>query len=159
MGTRTISVAAVLLGVALMPRLLLGQTQPPWIGTWKLNSAKSTPPREARYKRVVLRIVPLNDGLKVTYDMVGVRGGLSHMEWIGRFDGKDYPVQGLDYVLTNAYSSVDDHTYQIVVRVDGTVAGNTKVAISPDGKTLIAVTTEKGAVGDALTMTTVYEKE
>lgn len=127
-------------------------SQAPWLGTWKLNLAKS-PANQDRYKRVTSKIEPWEDGLKVTYDMVGTRGGITHMEWSGKFDGKDYPVQGVDYVLTNAYTSVNDHSYQIVVKVDGAVAAIATVVISPDGKTLTTVTAEKNA-----RTTAVYEK-
>ena len=34
-----------------------------------------------------------------------------HLEWTGKFDGNDYPVQGVEVVLTNAYRRVDDRTY------------------------------------------------
>src|SRR5262245_14471088 len=88
--------------------LIAGEGQAPWIGTWRLNPAKSTGNNESRFKRVTLKIEPVGDGIRVTYDMVGIRGGINHMEWTGPFDGKDYPVQGLDYVLTNAYTRGDD---------------------------------------------------
>src|SRR5207244_2654031 len=101
---------------------ILIQAQAPWFGTWSLNFAKSTGSSDPRYKKVTSRIEPWKDGLKVTYDAIGTRGGITHMEWAGSFDGKDYPVQGVDYVLTNAYSRVDDHTYEIVVKVDGATA-------------------------------------
>ena len=132
--------------------------QPQWFGTWTLSPAKSTINAESRYKRVTSRIEPWQDGLKVTYDMVGIRGGVTHMEWTGKFDGKDYPVQGVDYVLTNAYSPVDDHHYQIVIKVDGAIVATASVAVSADGKTLTTVTTEKNTLGQTNTTTAVYER-
>src|SRR5262245_49356616 len=120
---------------------LLFQSQAPWIGTWGQNFAKSTDPSNPpRYKRVVTKIEPWEDGVKVTYDMVGTRGGVVHMEWTGRFDGKDYPLQGLDLVLTNAYSPVDDRSYKIVVKVDGQIASTAVVSVSADGRTLTSQT-------------------
>ena len=120
----------------------------PWIGTWKQNKP------DARYKRVITRIEPWADGIRVTYDMVGTRGGVTHMEWTGKFDGKDYPVEGLDYVLTNAYKLLDDHSYEIVIKVEGIVAATAHVKISSDGKTLTTVTSQKSG-----TTTTVYDKQ
>jgi len=81
------------------------------------------------------------------------------MEWTGKFDAKDYPVQGVDYVLTNAYTVLNDHSYQILLKVDGAVAATATVVISPDGKTLTTTTTEKNARGQSVMTTTVYEKE
>jgi hypothetical protein len=107
--------------------LLTADAQAPWYGAWKLNPAKSTTNSESRYKRVLLRIDPLEDGMSVVYDMVGTRGGITHMEWIGKLDGKDYPVQGLDYVLTNAYTRLNDRSYRIVIKVDGALAATAEV--------------------------------
>ncbi len=132
---------------------------PPWIGTWKQNFNKSTVSSEQRFKRVTSRIDTWEDGLKVTYDMVGVRGGVTHMEWTGRFDGKDYPVQGVDYVLTNAYSAIDDHSYRIVIKVDGRIAATARVVVSADAKTLTTETTEKSSGGRAVVSKAVYEKQ
>ena len=120
----------------------------PWLGTWKQRKP------DARYKRVITRIEPWTDGIRVTYDMVGTRGGVTHMEWTGKFDGKDYPVEGVDYVLTNAYKLLDDHSYEIVIKVEGSVAATAHVEVSPDGKTLTTVTSQKNG-----TATTVYDKQ
>jgi hypothetical protein len=91
--------------------------------------------------------------------MVGIRGGITHMEWTGKFDGKDYPVQGVDYVLTNAYTRLDEQSYQIVIKVDGDVPATAKVVVSPDGKTLTTSTVEKNARGESVTSTTVYDRQ
>ena len=134
--------------------------QAPWLGSWRLNPAKSTQRSEpSPYKRVTLRIEPWEDGLKVSYDMVGTRGGVTHLEWTGRFDGKDYAVQGASYVLTNAYRRIDDRTYEIVVKVDGENAATARVVVSPDGKTLTVATTERAPRGGTLNTTAVYEKQ
>jgi len=142
---------AVIITVA---QVSLSQTpaSAPWFGAWRLNEAKSSgassPPR---YKRATSKIEPWADRIRVAYDMVGVRGGITHMEWTGKFDGKDYPMQGVDYVMTNAYVSIDDHNYKIVVKIDGRFATTANVTISPDGRTLTTTTTEGSR--------TVYERQ
>ena len=141
------------------PYTTAAQWQEPWFGIWKLNLEKSTVDRDARFKRATTKIEPWQDGLKVTYDLVGVRGGITHMEWTGKFDGKDYPMLGVDYVLTNAYSRLDDRTYQITVKNDGVVTATAKVTISPDGRTLTTLTTGKDARGDTVNTTAVYERQ
>jgi hypothetical protein len=134
------------------------------IGTWKLNLAKSTfeagPPP---YKRSTCKIEALRDGLigslKVSYDNVGVRGGVAHVEWVGKLDGKDYPMEGVDEVVTNAYTRVDERTYEVVVKVDGVKAANARIVISPDGKTLTSVTSTRNAQGQTLKTTAVYNRQ
>jgi hypothetical protein len=132
----------------------------PWFGTWQLIPPESTsrfdsPP----YKKVTSRIEPWEDGLKVTYDMVRTRGGIAHMEWTGRFDGKDYPVQGVDYVLTNAYRLINERSYEIVIKRDGQVAATAIAVVSADGATLTVTTAEKDQDGKGVTTAAVYRKQ
>src|SRR5262245_40167194 len=147
-----------IIGLLTLASPLDDQEPAPWFGTWKLNFEKSGGNPAGRFKKVISRIEPSQDGLKVTYDAIGVRGGVTHMEWAGKFDGRDYPVQGVDYVLTNAYTRIDDHAYQIVVKVDGALAATTKVSLTPDGKTLTTVTVEN-AQGRLVETTSVYDRQ
>src|SRR5262245_6002263 len=101
----------------------------PWVGTWRLDPARSTRGSSSPYKRVTLTIEPAGDGLRVLYDMVGNRGGVTHLEWTGRFDGQDYAVQGADTVLTNAYRRQDDRSYAIEVKVEGNPVASAVAAV------------------------------
>jgi hypothetical protein len=153
-------IAAVVLLVA--PVQLRGQDRPqdkPWIGAWRLDPAASTAPADgAPYGRVEVEIAPRpGDALEVVYDMVGTRGGRTRLEWRGRMDGQDYTVQGLDYVLTNAYSPAGDG-YRIVVKRDGQVVATTRVEVSPDGRTLTAVTSPTVPEGQGLETTSLYRR-
>jgi hypothetical protein len=141
------------------PQTPVSQTQGTWFGTWKLNLSKSTTDPDSQVKRATSKIEPWRDGLKVTYDIVGVRGGITHMEWTGRFDSKDYPVQGVDYVFTNAYTRLSDRSYQITIKVDGVTTATATVEISRDGKTLTTTTTGKNAQGNTANSTAVYERQ
>ena len=108
-------------------RLLLVLNLSPLVGTWRLNFDKSDfasgPPP---YSRVICRIAPsAEDGLRVIYDMIGTRGGVTHWEWTGHVDGKDYALEGVEEVVTNAYSRIDDHTYTVVAKLDGRATSTT----------------------------------
>jgi hypothetical protein len=131
---------AVVLGTA------IGHAQPPapWFGTWEQVLPAPGRLETPRYKRITLRIEPSGDGLHVIYDMVRARGGIDHVEWTGRFDGRDYPVQGVDSALTNAYSRIDERSYAIVLKVDGQTVARATAAVSADGQTLTVVTESPG---------------
>jgi hypothetical protein len=130
-----------------------------WFGTWTLNLAKSTyVPGPPPYSRAQYVIEPWKDGVKVTYDMVYPRGGTTHWEWTGTFDGRPYPLQGIDEYVTYAYQRLDDRTFDVVVRIDDRPAGMSRVVLSPDGKTITTTTTGKDSTGRVVTTTTVYEK-
>jgi hypothetical protein len=143
----------ILLGGLTLPVVLVGQVRAPWFGVWKLNLAKSTfSPGPPPFKRATCTIEPwegLKDGVKVTYDMVRPRGGVMHLEWSGRFDGRDYALQGIeDYTVTNAYRRIDDRTFQVVQKADGGGALTANMTISPDGQTLTIISSGSTAVYD-----------
>ena len=131
----------------------------PWFGTWQQLPPATKWFNPSPYRKVTLRIEPWEDGLKVVYDMVRRRGGITHLEWTGRFDGKNYAVQGVDYVLTNAYRQLSDRSYEIVVSVDGRTAAVATAVVSPDGRQLTVDTVERDAGGKTLKTRAVYVKQ
>lgn len=147
---------ATVVGFSASPTFV--QEVAPWFGTWE----QAPPARKWfdpwPYRKVTLRIEPWEDGLRVVYDMVRQRGGITHLEWTGRFDGRDYPVHGVDYVLTNAYRQLSDRSYEIVVKVDGELAAVATTAVSPDGMTMSVETVEQNARGETARNTAVYHR-
>ena len=153
------AVLATALVAVLLPQSAAGQVYEPWLGTWILNIEKSTySPGPPPYKRSMFVIEPWKDGVRVTYEMVRPRGGVIHLEWDGRFDGREYPVQGLEEHVTYAYTRIDDRTYDIVARMDGRVAASSRTAVSADGRTITTITVGRDAQGRDATTTTIYEK-
>lgn len=126
-----------------------------WFGTWTLNVARSTYAAAPPYKRAAYRIEPAGDGLRVVYDMVHPRGGTTHLEWTGRMDGRDYPLQGVDQAITYAYTSTGADSCDILVKIDGRVAARSHVTMSDDGRTMTTATT----AGGVAISTTVYERQ
>ena len=153
------ALVVMLLMAGMLPGAAQAPAADPWYGTWRLDPAlgtrRTTP---SPYKRVTLTIAPWNDGLQVVYDMVGTRGGVTHVEWRGRFDGRDYPVQGVDTAMTNAYRRIGDRTYEIVVNVDGALAATATATVSPDGTSLTVDTRERGPGGTLTKTTAVYRR-
>jgi len=149
-----------LIALAALPAVAQVPPPEPWLGTWKLRLPNSdTNAGAPRYKRVTSRIEPWEGGLKVTYEMVGIRGGVTHMEWTGKFDGKDYPLQGVDAVTTHAYRRIDDRSYEIVIKNDGVLQSTARVVVPGDGKTLQVVTEGRNAGGQIVKSTAVYERQ
>jgi hypothetical protein len=106
----------------------------PLIGTWVTSGLP-------QYSRVTCKIEPWeSDGLKVVYDLVGRRGGVTHLEWTGKLNGKDYPLEGAEEVVSNAYTQSGDRAYNIVLKVDGRMTTTSNVEVSQDGKTMTVTT-------------------
>ncbi len=156
--TRFILVMATMAALA-APRSAAAQVSAAWLGTWTLNVGKSTyDPGPPPYRRGSFVVERLNDDVRIVSRLVRVRGGIVQTEWTGRFDGKDYPVQGIDEVLSYAYVPIDDHTWELVIKADGRIVGTSRARISADGRTLTTVTSARGPRGNELRTTTVYEK-
>jgi hypothetical protein len=136
------------------------QTPSSWFGTWSLNVARSTyDPGPPPYKRATYTIEPWGaDGMKVIYEMVHPRGGVTHLEWQGRIDGKDYPLQGIDAFVTYAYHRVSPGVYETIVKMGGRAVAKSTVTLSADGKTMTTTTKGVDSGGRAVATVTVYEK-
>ena len=154
----TTTLVAVLLFALVRP--MSAAAADPWLGTWTLDADRSSKRAEpSPYKRVTIRIEPDGeDRLTVQYDMVGTRGGVTHREWTGGFDGRHYPVHGVDYVLTNAYRRLGPNQYEILVKVDGVAAARAVATVSADGSALTVVTSERDAQGREVESTAVYRR-
>jgi hypothetical protein len=131
-----------------------------WFGTWTLNIAKSNyNGGSSPYTRASYTIEPWQDGLKVSYEMVYPRGGWTRLEWSGRLDGKDYPVQGLDEIVTYAYRPLPDGSCEVIVKFDGRVTATSRITLSADRRSLTTTTAGRGAQGQLVNTITVYEKQ
>src|ERR1019366_410882 len=67
--------------------------QSPQMGTWKLNEAKSKVPAGSMKNTTVIYAMD-GDNIKVPTEGTGKDEKPLHTEWMGKFDGKDYPLTG-----------------------------------------------------------------
>ena len=138
-----------------------GYAQGSWSGTWEVNLTRSTYPGGApSFKRMTCTIETWEaNQMRVTYAITGTRGGVTRIEWIGAFDGRDYPVAGIDgYVVTHAYRRIDERTYDVVQKTEGRTTLTARMSISADGKTLTTLTPAPDS-GDGTPVTvTVYDR-
>jgi hypothetical protein len=128
------------------------------IGTWKLNDAKSKLSPGARRDTSVV-IAAAGDRLKVTVEGVNANATSVHNEWMGKFDGKDYPVIGDPDTDTRAYKPVNDHALAVTEKKSGKVSLTGRVVYSADGKTRTLTTVETNANGTKTSDTSVYDKQ
>lgn len=129
-----------------------------WIGTWKLNEAKSKfDPGVTKNHTVVYEAV--GDSIKVTIDGVDGSGKATHVEWTGKMDGKDYPSTGSTVDDARAYTKIDDHTLHVVLKKGGKEVGSAHVVVSADGKTRTVTASAPGPDGKKMNSTAVYDKQ
>ena len=129
-----------------------------FIGTWKLNEAKSKLSAGAPKNSTVVYEAS-GDTVKVTIDGTGADGAAAHNEWSGKFDGKDYPVTGNPAEDTRAVKKVNDHTLTLVVKKGDKVIETGRIVVSADGKTRTVTTHGTDAKGMKVSETAVYDKQ
>jgi hypothetical protein len=128
------------------------------IGTWKLNEAKSSLAGMAKNHAVIYEAV--GDDVKITVDGTGVDGKPVHNEWVGKFDGKDYPVTGDDAIGdARSYKTVDANTLEMTIKNGGKVTATGRIVLSADGKTRTVTLSRTDAQGKTITSTAVYDRQ
>jgi len=130
----------------------------PAMGTWKLNEAKSKiTPGTTKFATVTFKNMLGN--IKVSSDGNGPDGKPIHVEWSGKFDGKDYPVTGDPNGDTRAYSKMNDRTLQVTVKKNGKVTATAQTVVSADGKTRTSTVNGTTVKGKKFHNTAVYDKQ
>ncbi|MBV8206840.1 MAG: hypothetical protein JO041_08600 [Acidobacteria bacterium] len=127
-------------------------------GTWKLNESKSKLAANAPKNSTVV-YSSAGDQTKVTIDGTDANGNPAHNEWIGKFDGKDYPVTGDPGSDARAVKKVDDRTFTFVVKKGGKETAHGRIVVSPDGMSRTVTNTLTDASGKKTTVTQVYDKQ
>jgi len=162
----TVQKGIALVFVALAALLAAGsmaqaQSPDPWIGTWKVNLAKSSySPGPKPTVAATVKMEPSAGGLKTTIDATTPQGQPVHTENVGKFDGKDNPVTGaLAPNTTTAIKRISGRTFEALGKVDGKPTINTRVVVSADGKSLTATQTGKDPQGQTVKNVIVADKQ
>lgn len=127
------------------------------LGTWKLNEAKSNIPADVqKYTTVVYE--PQGDMIKCITLGTTPDGQPIHLEWLGKFDGKEYPTRGDRNSDQRSYTLQNDGSLAIANRKNGKPTTTGRVLISPDGKTRTIQATGVDPDGKPAAYTGVYDR-
>jgi hypothetical protein len=148
----------VLTLVMLFVGLTVCFAQNPNLGTWKLNEGKSKVVA-GMPKNITVVYATAGADIKGTIDGVDGQGKPTHTEWVGKFDGKDYPVTGDPNSDTRAIKQVDEHHYDLTVKKGGKVTMSGKAVISADGKSRTVTVSGMDSMGMKVESISVYEKQ
>ncbi len=130
-----------------------------WVGTWKLNTAKSTFSPGPGPKSLTLKFEAAPEGIKLTSEGVNAEGKATQGGYASKFDGKEVAMAGNPNADMAMPKKIDDNTYQNTWKKAGKVTITTKGVVSADGKTLTITQTGTDAQGRAVNTTAVYEKQ
>ena len=141
---------------------LTAQAQDTWVGTWKLNLAKSKydpanlAPRSTTVKQEALP----GGGTKITVDGMDAQGKPIHTELTSMFDGKSSELKGApDANTTRVYRRIDNRIYEYVQSVGGKLTTTARTVVAADGKTRTTTTTGKNAQGQTVNNVAVFDRQ
>ena len=155
---RILATASLTLSLIAVP--LLGQNDP-WVGTWKLNVARSQYTGTAAPKSETRTVVAQGNGQQVTYEGIAADGSRIAFSLTTNLDGKDSPISGAGPfgADTIAAKRVDAYTITAVVKKAGKEIRTVTTVLSKDGK--VTTQTAKGTneQGQPISYTSVWDKQ
>lgn len=130
-----------------------------WLGTWKLNVAKSKYSPGPAPKSLTISFEATADGIKLTSDGVNAAGEATHGEYVSKFDGTDVPWSGNPDADTASARKIDDSSYENIWKKEGKTTVSAKVVVSKNGKTLKITQTGTNSMGQTVNNKLVYDRQ
>jgi hypothetical protein len=131
----------------------------PFLGTWKLNPAKSKATTGSMSKEETVVFQADGSGVKRTVTGVDANGKPINMSGTVPWDGKEHKVDGPMGPAMVAVKSVNDHTVNVTVKVNGKVVSSGRSVVSKDGKTMTASFKGEDPKGQKFDTVEVYDKQ
>jgi len=158
---RILALAAVVIMSLAASGVLLPQQQSPFVGTWKLNVAKSKFTGEQPPKSETRTVVAQGDGLKVTYEGIAADGSPISYGYATSLDGKDVPYSGRHPFGSDtvAIKRVDANTITAISKKAGKTLYAATAVVSKDGKVLTITLKGMNGEGQPISTTTVWDKQ
>jgi len=129
-----------------------------WIGTWKLNAAKSQPGANA-LRAETLKFEATPAGIKLSLEGADPQGKPVQAGYTSKFDGTPVPWTGNPMADTAAPKKIDDNSYENTSKLGGKGSVTAKVVVSKDGKTLTVTQDGTGPNGEKIHSVGVYDKQ
>jgi hypothetical protein len=136
--------------------LAAAQTDP-FVGTWKLNTAKSTPARKSE-----TRIVESSPtGMKVSVDRTNADGSNQQFSYTANLDGKAYPITGTAPYGADSIgvTLTTSNALTFTLWRGGKQIGKGTLLVSADGKTATLKSKGVNEKGKAEGSVSIYEKQ
>lgn len=132
----------------------------PFVGTWKLNVAKSSYNPGPAPKSATVTITAVGSGVKVVVDGAGPTGDKVHWEYTAAsHDGKDYPIVGNNADAdTVALKRLKPGSVETSNKKGGKATTTNVRTVSTDGKTMTVTTKGLNGAGQTVSNVQIFEK-
>jgi hypothetical protein len=136
-----------------------GAQTDPIIGTWKLDTAKSSFKPGPAPKSATVLVEAAGKGIKVSVDAVNADGTTLKWGFTTLRDGKEVPVTGNPMYDTATTTQDSPTAGTTVYKKGGTTVVTSKLALSADGKTMTLTSSGTDPKGQAILNMSVYTKQ
>jgi hypothetical protein len=147
-------------GAVLMAVLAAAQSKDSFVGTWRLDTAKSKYSPGPAPKSQTAVYEAAGSGYKVSVKAEPASGPAQAWSYTTALDGKDAPVTGnnpnADIVLTKR---IDANTLETVNKKGGKVTTTQRNVVASDGKTRTVTTTGTDAQGQKVNNVAVFTRQ
>jgi len=106
----------------------------PFVGTWKMNPAKSKTSYQLKGS-FTTKVEGQDNGIKAVEDLVFANENAVHRRWAAKYDGKDYPVEGDSTIDAISLKRTNPNTINYVVKKSGKQLASGKWIVFKDDKT------------------------
>jgi hypothetical protein len=130
-----------------------------WVGSWKLNAAKSHFGSDAAMRAQTLKFEATPAGIKLTAEGTDAQGKPMQSGYTSKFDGKDVAWTGDPSADVACPTRIDDNSYENVWKSGGKATMKAKVVVSDHNKTLTITQTPTDPQRTAAGSVAVYEKQ
>lgn len=131
----------------------------PFVGTWKLNGAKSKLAGTGIGATGGVRVESDGNNFKASVDTTDDKGQPVKFDYAGTLDGKSSKVTGSTTIDEISLKRVNDHTINATGKKGGKVVYTDKRTVSKDGKTYTISRTGTDAAGKTYHATIVFDKQ
>ena len=147
-------------GIFAFAVMATAQSKDPFVGSWRLNVAKSKYSPGPAPKSVSSTYEAAGKGYKVSVKNEPATGPVQQYSWTSALDGTDSPVTGNNpNADTVAAKRIDANTLEIVSKKGGKVTTTQRNVMAADGKSRTVTTTGTDAQGQKVNNVAVFEKQ
>jgi hypothetical protein len=151
---------ALALGFVALSMVASAQSKDPFVGTWRLNVAKSKYTPGPVPKSVTSTYEAAGKGYKISVRNEPPSGPVQQYSYTTTLDGTDSKLTGNNpNADTIAMKRVDANTLESINKRDGKVTVRQRNVVSADGKTRTVTTTGVDAQGRKVNNVGVFEKQ
>jgi len=127
-------------------------------GTWKMNPGKSKYSPGPAPKDLTVVVESDENNYKLDATGTDGDGNPMHVQYSGKFDGKDYPGTGIANADAVSLKRIDADTIETLQKKDGKVVMTITTKVSKDGKTRTSTWHGKNAEGKDVHNVVVFDK-